>query len=109
MSTYARGREKNIPIDKLECPICNKPQRSEGWLRWHINKVHPEYEYVKSPADARGLNKHDAAMARRGFDRCPYIGIYCPGPLGVKPVNCQGKAFCVMLEYHPYLEKAFGG
>lgn len=43
-------------------------------------------------------NKYDLDMARRGFYRCPYIGVYCPGPAGKRPYECRGKEECFKIK-----------
>ena len=60
-----------------------------------------------SVARARFASDHDQAMARIGFDRCPHIGIYCPGPENKGPEKCRGKEECVRIQFKPWIAGLF--
>ncbi len=38
------------------CPYCNRPNRTEGWLRWHIKHCHPGV--LTSPAHPRDTDRY---------------------------------------------------
>jgi len=105
MSNFSRGRHNPLPLNNLTCPICNSPHDTEGWLKWHIRKYHPEFKIVESAAGAREDNKYDTAAAHMGLGRCPHIGVYCAGPFGKRTEACLGKEECFQIELKPY----FGG
>ena len=61
-------REKDLSLSGVKCPICNAPQRSEGWLRWHLKKLHPEREGEDSPASAPARELPPVTY----YLRCPF-------------------------------------
>lgn len=107
MSNASRVRENSSRSLNYICPVCYAPNRTEGWLGWHLRKYHPNYQIVASPAGAREGNKYEIDMARRGQYRCPHIGHYCPGPPGKKPQECLGKEECWRIEYQPWIAGCF--
>lgn len=38
----------------IPCPLCSMPQRTEGWLKYHLKKECPELQSNLSQADAGG-------------------------------------------------------
>ena len=52
-------------------------------------------------------NKYDVSMARRGFYRCPYIGVYCRGPYPKKVIECKGEEECYRAEMDPRVRELF--
>ncbi len=106
MSTSSRVRGNNIPINNLVCPICNNVASSEGWLKWHVKKYHPDYDYVSKAASARGVKMNEGWSKNLAY-RCRHIGIQCRGPQGKPPAECKGLGECIMEEYHPYLRECF--
>ncbi|KKL47797.1 hypothetical protein LCGC14_2331920 [marine sediment metagenome] len=40
----SRGRENHTYTNSspFACPVCSKPQRTEGWLHWHLRNYHPQ-------------------------------------------------------------------
>ena len=70
MTTFRpSGREST----SLLCPVCKQPQRTEGWLLWHVSKYHPDYIYGEgSPARASGKDDPDKYIkGKYGHMVCP--------------------------------------
>lgn len=50
-------RENKPQTLDLNCPHCHKPQRTLGWLNWHIKNKHNGVSGVNSPAPAGDLTQ----------------------------------------------------
>ncbi len=58
---FKTGRAARESFDIL-CPICEQPQRTTGWLNWHLKNKHgrnlPHREYVRQE-DSHEINREN--------------------------------------------------
>ena len=106
--TYAtRARARQTSTNKYRCTICDKRFSTEGWLSYHLKKLHPGISVEVYAAHARNGRNRDRFFTEMGFHRCPHLGLFCPGPNNAGPAKCRGKEDCIRIQFQPWIAGLF--
>jgi len=107
MTSATRARAKSRSTAKYWCEIHHKSFSTEGGWRWHLEHYHPGVSVESYTVRAQEARNRDRYFIEHGFQRCPHIHIWCPGPNNAGPARCRGKEDCIRIQYQPWLAGLF--
>ena len=71
----ARPGEPALSMTTPFCPVCGAVQRSSGWLRWHLRKVHAKEEENSPGRAAAGTGLGDPQASPQEVEQ---LRLECP-------------------------------